>query len=119
MLPRKLESEIPYHINTTDRTFLASIGICERLVPIMVTATTVQTEPVEATPTRILRCISDAPTSVGLQDLIEAFGEDVMPMLLTLMKGGLVKCWGPYFNKFYIIPESKDKVEQMLLESGD
>ena len=121
MPSRKPEGFIPYHITQEDRSWLSSIGIIEDVVP-LVLPEKVKAEPMqtlEPTPGRVLRKISDAPKSMELQELIEAFGEEVMPMLLEMMKGKLVKCWGPFFNKFYILPDAKEKVERMLLESGE
>ena len=66
----------------------------------------------------VLKFIKDAPKSVLLQDLVVKFGEPVMPLLLDLMKGELVKCWGAYFNQFYIQPGSKEVVLKMLKDAG-
>lgn len=70
------------------------------------------------TPPHVLKFLRTAPKSVHLDALVSAFGEDVMVILPEMINGHLVKCWGPGQVLFYIEPESKPVVDEIIKKAG-
>jgi len=65
----------------------------------------------------VLKFIRSSPRSVPQDILVQVFGEDVLPLLIEMTNGHVLKCWGPKFNMFYIHPDSQEEVLKIIRDA--